>query len=73
MLSLLLLQDARRPARLSPSGEMVLLKDQDRTLWDGAKIARGVELLDTALAFGQAGIYRSGRNHNNPFRSRHDR
>ena len=57
LLALILLQDARRCARLGPSGEPILLKDQDRTKWDQAKIHRGLRLLDQALAEGAAGVY----------------
>src|SRR4029079_2385555 len=41
LLALMLLQDARRPARLDAEGELVLLADQDRTLWDRGMIAEG--------------------------------
>jgi RNA polymerase sigma-70 factor, ECF subfamily len=57
LLGLLLLTDARRPARTSPDGELVLLEDQDRTLWDRAKIAEGEALLERALRRGQPGPY----------------
>jgi RNA polymerase sigma-70 factor (ECF subfamily) len=50
LLALMLLQDARRDARVSASGDIVLLKDQDRSLWDRAKIAEGLALVDRALA-----------------------
>jgi RNA polymerase sigma-70 factor, ECF subfamily len=45
LLALLLLQDSRRDARTGPAGEMVLLTDQDRTLWDRDEIAEGIELV----------------------------
>ena len=41
LLALLLLQDSRRAARISPEGELVLLADQDRELWDGTRSTRG--------------------------------
>jgi RNA polymerase sigma-70 factor, ECF subfamily len=44
LLALLLLQDSRRDARTGPAGEMVLLTDQDRTLWDRDEIEEGIEL-----------------------------
>jgi RNA polymerase sigma-70 factor (ECF subfamily) len=49
LLALLLLQDSRRSARLDPSGDLVLLADQDRSLWDRAGIAEGVALVERAL------------------------
>lgn len=49
LLALLLLTQARRPARLSPAGELVLLADQDRRLWDAGMIAEGAELLAASL------------------------
>ena len=49
LLALMLLQESRRAARSSPSGELVLLEDQDRSLWDRAMIAEGVELTTRAL------------------------
>jgi RNA polymerase sigma-70 factor, ECF subfamily len=57
LLALLLLTDARRPARTSASGRLVLLEDQDRRLWDGAKIAEGTRLLDRAMGQQQPGPY----------------
>jgi RNA polymerase sigma-70 factor (ECF subfamily) len=57
LLALLLLTDARRPARLDRSGELVLLEDQDRRLWDRGKIVDGTRLLDTALAARRPGPY----------------
>jgi RNA polymerase sigma-70 factor (ECF subfamily) len=55
-LALILLHDARRAAR-SRHGELVLLADQDRSLWDDAKIAEGRAALDRALAPGGRGPY----------------
>jgi RNA polymerase sigma-70 factor (ECF subfamily) len=49
LLALMLLHDARRPARVSPGGDVILLEDQDRTLWNQAKIAEGLALVDQAL------------------------
>jgi RNA polymerase sigma-70 factor, ECF subfamily len=57
LLALILLQDARRPARISCNGESVLLKDQDRSKWDRTKIAAGMDVLRAALAFDEPGIY----------------
>lgn len=57
LLALLLLQNARRDARRSPSGETVLLKDQNRESWDQASITDGLELLDRALGIGRPGTY----------------
>jgi RNA polymerase sigma-70 factor, ECF subfamily len=49
LLALLLLTQARRPARVDAAGRMILLQDQDRTLWDGDLISEGKRLLDLAL------------------------
>ena len=57
LLALMLLHDARRAARVSPSGELVTLEDQDRTLWDASEIAAGERLLETALRLGSPGPY----------------
>ena len=57
LLALMLLHDARRAARVSPSGELVTLEDQDRTLWDAAEIAAGERLLESALRLGSPGPY----------------
>ncbi len=56
LLALLLLTDARCPARLE-DGELVLLEQQDRGRWDRSKIAEGTMLLDEAWAAGPAGPY----------------
>ena len=56
LLALMLLDDARRDARFD-EGELVLLADQDRSRWDAAKIARGREALDRALALQGRGAY----------------
>lgn len=57
LLGLMLLHEARRPARTSAAGELVLLEDQDRTLWDPDRIAEGRAYVRRALASGQAGYY----------------
>ncbi len=57
LLALLLLTDARRPARTDEAGELVLLGDQDRGLWDRAMIAEGEDLLEVALRVGRPGSY----------------
>jgi RNA polymerase sigma-70 factor (ECF subfamily) len=55
LLALMLLHDARREARTGPGGEMVLLEDQDRGIWDRAKIDEGRELLERALRMHRVG------------------
>jgi RNA polymerase sigma-70 factor (ECF subfamily) len=55
--ALLALQHARTPARVSASGELVLLDDQDRALWDRELIAEGLALLEKARWLGGAGPY----------------
>jgi RNA polymerase sigma factor (sigma-70 family) len=57
LLALMLLTDARRPARTGPSGELIPLADQDRTLWDKRLIAEGGALITRALAKGALGEY----------------
>ncbi|HEY6729177.1 MAG TPA: RNA polymerase sigma factor [Polyangiaceae bacterium] len=49
LLALMLLHDARREARLDSAGDLVLLDDQDRTLWDRAQISEALPLVDEAL------------------------
>ncbi len=49
LLALLLLIDARRPARVTQEGELVLLGDQDRSLWDRPQVERGKALLEASL------------------------
>ena len=56
LLALMLLNDARRDARFV-DGTIVLLRDQDRSLWDVAEIAKGHAALDRALALGGSGAY----------------
>ena len=53
----MVLHESRRAARTSPSGELVLLDDQDRSLWDRARIAEGVALVRRALASRRIGPY----------------
>jgi RNA polymerase sigma-70 factor, ECF subfamily len=55
--ALVLLQDARRDARSSPDGSLVLLEDQDRALWDGDEIAQGRAALERALVLRVPGPY----------------
>ena len=57
LLALMLLTDARRPARAGPSGELVPMAEQDRTRWDAAYIKEGVELITEALRRGKPGAY----------------
>lgn len=59
LLALMLLQDSRRKARVNSAGELVLLEDQDRALWDQKEIAQGVELLERALAMKTPGPYQA--------------
>ncbi|HEU4735410.1 MAG TPA: RNA polymerase sigma factor [Solirubrobacterales bacterium] len=57
LLALMLLTDARRPARLDGRGEIILLEDQDRSLWHRELIDQGLELSREAAASGPAGLY----------------
>lgn len=57
LLALLLLHDARREARTSSTGDLVLLEDQDRARWNRAEIEEGQALLDRAIRLGRAGPY----------------
>jgi len=57
LLALMLLTEARRPARTSPDGSLVLLADQDRGLWDHALIAEGQALVRDCLRAGRPGPY----------------
>ena len=57
LLALMLLLDARRPARTSPAGELIPLAEQDRTLWDHKLIAEGTGLLNRAIGTGAVGEY----------------
>jgi RNA polymerase sigma-70 factor (ECF subfamily) len=56
LLALMLINDARREARFA-EGTVVLLRDQDRSLWDVDQIAEGQAALDRALALGGRGVY----------------
>jgi RNA polymerase sigma-70 factor (ECF subfamily) len=57
LLSLMLLQESRRAARTSPTGELILLENQDRSLWNREQIAEGVALLEQALKSHRFGAY----------------
>jgi RNA polymerase sigma-70 factor, ECF subfamily len=57
LLALLLLTEARRPARTGPGGSLVLLPDQDRGRWDRAMVAEGQELVRACLRLGRPGPY----------------
>jgi len=57
LLALMLLHEARRPARTSPAGDLVLIDAQDRRLWDQAQIAEGAALVQRALATDRFGRY----------------
>ena len=57
LLALLLLHDSRRSARVGPEGELVLLEEQNRSIWDQKEIQEGVTLLDRALHMRRAGPY----------------
>lgn len=61
LLALMLLTDARRGARVSASGELVTLTDQDRAAWDGSLIAEGHDLVRERLAAIASGTGRPGR------------
>jgi RNA polymerase sigma-70 factor (ECF subfamily) len=57
LLALMLLNESRRRARTSPGGDLVLLADQDRRLWDQDLIAQGLALVDRAFASRRIGPY----------------
>ncbi len=57
LLALMLLTDARRPARTGPDGELIPLAQQDRTLWDRLAVSEGVALISDALSRGSIGSY----------------
>ena len=57
LLALMLLTDARRPARTRPDGSLVPLAEQDRQKWDQAQIAEGIALISAALPQGEVGPY----------------
>jgi RNA polymerase sigma-70 factor (ECF subfamily) len=57
LLALMLLDDARRPARVDANGDFVPLEEQDRSRWDRARIDEGLAVLDTGLARRRPGPY----------------
>jgi RNA polymerase sigma-70 factor (ECF subfamily) len=57
LLALMLLHESRRPARTSPAGDLILLEDQDRALWNRDQIAEGLALVQRALSSQRFGSY----------------
>jgi len=57
LLALMLLHDSRREARASPSGDLILLDEQDRSLWNRDQIAEGTRLVERALSSRRFGPY----------------
>jgi RNA polymerase sigma-70 factor, ECF subfamily len=57
LLGLMLLHESRRAARVDANGDLILLEDQDRSLWNRAQIAEGMALVERALASGRFGPY----------------
>jgi RNA polymerase sigma-70 factor (ECF subfamily) len=57
LLALVLLQDSRRDARIGADGDLVLLEDQDRSLWNRTRIDEGMRVLDRAVALRRPGRY----------------
>ena len=57
LLALVLLQDSRRAARVGADGEIVLLEDQDRSLWNRSRIDEGLRVLERAVSFRRPGPY----------------
>jgi RNA polymerase sigma-70 factor, ECF subfamily len=57
LLALMLLQESRRTARTSPTGDIILLEDQDRSLWNQSQIAEGITLVKRSLSSPQVGSY----------------
>jgi len=57
LVALMLLQESRRVARVSPTGDLILLEDQDRSLWNQGLIAEGKKLVERALSSGRFGPY----------------
>jgi RNA polymerase sigma-70 factor (ECF subfamily) len=57
LLGLMLLQESRRAARTSPDGDLILLEQQDRSLWNKDQIAEGISLTESALASKRFGAY----------------
>jgi RNA polymerase sigma-70 factor, ECF subfamily len=62
LIALMLLQESRRAARTSPTGELILLENQDRSLWSKEQIAEGVALLEKALGYPDKHRGKSGQN-----------
>jgi RNA polymerase sigma-70 factor, ECF subfamily len=57
LLALMLLQESRRTARTSATGDIILLEEQDRSLWNRSQIAEGIELVHRSLSSSQFGSY----------------
>lgn len=57
LLALMLLQDSRRDARVGPNGDLVVLDEQDRSLWDQAQIREGMTFVEQGLRIGRPGPY----------------
>ncbi len=57
LLALMLLHESRRAARASPEGDLILLEDQDRSLWNREQITEGIALMRGALVSGRFGMY----------------
>jgi RNA polymerase sigma-70 factor (ECF subfamily) len=57
LLGLMLLQESRRAARTSSDGDLILLEQQDRTIWDKSMIAEGSELVAQSMSTGRVGLY----------------
>ncbi len=57
LLGLMLLQESRRAARTSPGGDLILLEQQDRSLWNNSQIAEGIALTESALRSRRFGAY----------------
>ena len=57
LLALMLLHDSRRAARASPAGELIVLEEQDRSLWNGTQIQEGATLVERALSSRRFGPY----------------
>jgi RNA polymerase sigma-70 factor, ECF subfamily len=57
LLALILLQDSRRAARVGPDGDLVLLEDQDRSLWNADRMAEGLRVLERTVSLRRPGPY----------------
>lgn len=57
LLALMLIQESRRTARMASNGDLILLEDQDRSLWNRDFIAEGIEFVERALTSGRFGVY----------------